>query len=173
MSNWIPKNKTVYLATASALLSMILYFGGLYAVWNGIKKVEDFYSGTESASAKEQKFRAIRMAADENKDSIEILRNSFVKKGDEVKFIESIEEIASSSNIKFDIVSLDAKNDTSSFKEDIKISAKTEGSWKNTIAFLDKLEKMPFAVSIESLDLNSYSDGIWSSTIKITVFREK
>lgn len=173
MNNWIPKNKTVYLAAVSALLSVILYFGGLYIVGEGIKKVENFYSGTESASAKEQKFRAVKTVADENKDAIEILRSSFVKKGDEVKFIESIEETAASSNIKFDISSLDAKNDASSFKEDIKITAKTEGSWKNTITFLDKIEKMPFTVSIDDVDLNSYSDGNWSSTIKLTVFREK
>jgi len=54
----IPKNKFIILAATTALLSVILYFTGLFVVLAEKKAIEDSYYNTESESSKEEKIRA-------------------------------------------------------------------------------------------------------------------
>lgn len=174
MNNWIPKNKVIGLVITTALFSVILYFSGLFFVLNKIKKVEDFYHGTESESSKEERFLAIKSIAEANKEPIQILRDFFIKKGDEVKFIEQIEAVARASDIKFEIASIDVKaNQTNSFKEDVSVKMKVEGSWGGIVSFLDKLKKMPFGVLIERINLDAPTSGGWSGFVDFIIFREK
>lgn len=174
MNNWIPKNKIVKFAEALALFSMILYFIGLFLVINKIKAVENFYHGAESESFKEEKFLVIKSIAESNKESIQILRDFFIQKGDEVKFIEKIEETARASSLKFEISSIDVKaNQTNSFKEDVSVKMKIEGTWSSIIYFIDKLNKIPFGVSIEKVSLGAPVAGEWSGSIDFIIFREK
>lgn len=174
MNNWIPKNKIVRLAEALALFSILLYFGGLFIVSNKIKKIENLYHDINSESSKEEKFWAIKSISEANKEPIQILRNFFIQKGDEIKFIETIEDVAKTSSIKFEIASIDVKTvKDASFKEDINVKMQIEGSWGNIIYFLDKLKKMPFAVSIEKVDLDANASGPWSGFVEFIIFREK
>jgi Tfp pilus assembly protein PilO len=174
MNNWIPKNKIVRFAIASFLFSVILYFVCLLIVVNEIKKIENLYRNTDSELFKEEKFLAIKSIAEADKEPIQTLRDFFVQKGDEVKFIEKIEETARASSIKFEIVSIDVKvNPEDSFKEDIGVKMKMEGSWGNIIHFMDKLNKISFGVSIEKVNLDANSPGNWSGSIEFIIFREK
>jgi hypothetical protein len=174
MNNWIPKNKVVKIAAASALFSILLYFIGLLIVLNQIKKVENFYNDTNSESFKEEKFWAVKSIVETNSEPIQTLRNFFIQKGDEVKFIEQIEGVAKASSIKFEISSIDVKTDqASSFEEDVDVKMNTEGSWRNIMLFLDKLEKMPFGVSIEKVNLDANVPGNWSGSVEVVIFREK
>ena len=174
MNNWIPKNKIVMSATIMAALSVVLYFASLFIVLREIKKVENFYHDTESEFFKEKKFLAIKSIAEANKEPIQTLRNFFIQKGDEVKFIEQIEAVARRSAIKFEIVSIDAKaNQPDPLKEDIEVKIGMEGSWKNIIYFIDKLKKMPFGVLIEKVNLDVNIPSQWSGLVEFIIFREK
>ena len=174
MGNWIPKNKIVRFAAIAALFSMVLCFSGLFIVFREIKKVENLYNDIESESFKEKKFWVIRSIAETNKEVIQTLRGFFIQKGDEVKFIEQIEEIARGSAIKFDIISIDIKaNQEDSFKEDVGVKMKMEGSWENVISFVNKLEKMPFGVLINNINLDADIPGHWSGFVEFIIFREK
>jgi hypothetical protein len=174
MNNWIPKNKIVKFAIICASLSILLYFIGLFFVFRETQKIENFYRDTNSESFQEEKFWAIKSLAEINKESIQNLRNFFIQKGDEVKFIEKIEGVGRASSIKFEIASIDVKSGSSdSFKEDVSVKMKIEGSWSNIIYFLGKLKKMPFGVLIEKVDLDTNAPGDWSGSIEFVVFREK
>jgi Tfp pilus assembly protein PilO len=174
MNSWIPKNKITKLATTVALFSVVLYFSGLFIVFSEIKKMENTYNSTESDSYKEKKIAFIKSITETNKESIQTLQNFFIQKGDEVKFIEQIEKIAKESAVKFEISSIDVKvSQTNSFKEDVDVKVKLEGSWRDVIYFMDKLEKMPFGVSVEDVNLNINTRNDWSGSVEFIVFREK
>ena len=174
MNSWIPKSKRVNFAVSVAVFSLILYAGGLLMFLSQIKKIENFYYDTESESSREKRFAAIESIMEKNQESIQAVRNFFVKKGDEVVFIEQIEEMARNSHIDFEIISIDiTAEQPDPFKEDIKVRMRTEGSWQSTMSFIDKLEKMSFGVLIKDVDLNSDTPGTWSSFIELTLFREK
>ena len=156
-----------------ALLSITLYFIGLFFVLNKINTIENTYNSAESESSKEKKFWAIKPIAETNKELIQTLRDFFVKKGDEVKFIEQIEGVAQSSAIKFEIVSIDVANQEGQFEENVKMKVGAEGPWRNIISFINKLEKMPFGVLIENVNLNTKTQDNWSGFIEFIIFREK
>ena len=161
-------------AVVTAICSVLLYFIGLLIVLNEIKKVENFYSDTNSESFKEEKFWAIKSIAENNKESIQTLKDFFVQKDDEVKFIEQIEGVAKASSLKFETSSIDVRTDVkNSFKEDIYMKMNVESSWGNIIYFIDKLEKMPFGVSIGNINLEANVPGNWSGSVEFLIFREK
>jgi hypothetical protein len=174
MNSWIPKNKIVRIAASVALLSIVLYFVGLFIVLNETKKLENLYGNTESESSKEQKFLAIKSVVDANQDTIQTLKKFFVQKGDEVKFIEQIEGITKNSGIKFNIVSIDVKaGGSNDFKEDIAVKMQTEGAWTDTVSFISKLERLPFGISITGVDMSLVAPGQWSTSVDFIIFREK
>lgn len=174
MNNLIPKNKFIIIAITIALLSIVLYCTGLFVVLAEKKEIEELYLSTESESVKEEKISVIKKIAETNKDLIQTLENYFVQKDDEVEFIEQIEKTAKTSGIKFEITSIDVKaNQRDSFSENVSIKIKLEGSWHGTMFFINGLEKMPFGVSVEKIDLNANVPGGWSGTIEFIIFREK
>lgn len=174
MNNWIPKKRIIEIAAITALFSAILYFSGLFIVLNKINSIKNFYKNIESETSKEERFWIIKSIVEANKESIQTLKSFFIQKGDEVKFIEQIEETAEMSSIEFNIVSIDAKpNQEDLFKEDVVVKMNVEGSWKNIMFFLNKLEKMPFGVSIEDVNLDAKAAGSWTGFIEFVIFREK
>lgn len=175
MNSWIPKNKMIRFAAIAALMSVILYFAGLFIVFGEIKKIENFYRDTESEVYKKEKLLAVRSIAESNKEPIQILKDFFIQKGDEVKFIEQIEQTARSSGIKFEITSIDLKTDgsPSPYKEDVLVKMNMEGSWKNIMHFINKLEKMNFGISVQKLNLNTNIPNTWLGFIEFIIFREK
>lgn len=174
MNNWTPKKRIIEIAAIVALFGAILYFSGLFMVIGKINSIENFYKDVESESSKEEKFWTIKSIVEANKEYIQTLRDFFVQKGDEVKFIEQIEETAKTAVVAFDIVSIDVKPDQKDlFKENVIVKMNIEGPWKNIMLFLDKLEKMPFGVSIENINLDAKAAGDWSGFIEFVVFKEK
>ena len=170
MINWIPKNKIVGFASGVLLISILLYLTGLFIVDKKIKEIEN----TESESSKEDRKLALKSLIQINRGEVQTLRDFFIKKGDEVKFIERIEEVARKNSVQFEINSIDVKGkDADSFKEDITVKMNISGSWANLIGFLDMLNKMSFGVSIQNLDLDVNSLGGWAGSINFIIFREK
>jgi Tfp pilus assembly protein PilO len=174
MNNWIPNNKIVKFAAITALLSIVLYFSGLFIVFNETKGIENAYHSTESDAYKENEVGAIKSITDTNKESIQILQNFFLQKGDEAKFIEQIENAAKTSGIKFETSSIDvALSGSNSFEEDVDVTINVEGSWDDTMSFVDKLGKMPFGISVDNVSLTANTPGKWTGFVELVVFRQK
>lgn len=174
MDNWIPKSKTVKIAAAVAALSVLLYFAAFAVVLTGIKRAENFYQNSESEIVKSKKIAAIKSAMEANKQNIEVLNNFFIQKDGEVEAIEQIENIARGSGIKFEISSIDVdEKENDSFKEDVQVKMTASGPWENLIRFIHKLERMPFGVSVEKINLNAQEGGGWTGSLEFVIFREK
>ena len=100
---------------ASDVVTIITHLSGKI-LW----KIENLYHDINSESSKEEKFWAIKSIAEANKEPVQTLRDFFIQKGDEVKFIEIIEGVAKASSVKFEIASIDVRAvKDASFKEDI------------------------------------------------------
>jgi len=174
MINWISKNKIVKLAGMIAVFSVILYFSSLLIVFKETKKVGNLYNDTESEFSKSKKFWAVKSIADANSETIQALEIFFVKKDDEVQFIKQIETVARNSSVKFNIDSIDIKdNPQDTFKEDIEVKMTIEGPWESVVSFADRLGKMPFGTLINSINLDADNSGFWSGSIDFIIFKEK
>lgn len=173
MENWIPPKNTIRITAAAATLCLVLYILAWLAVDGAIRKSENLYQSTESEVYKEEKSWAIKSAVEANKELIGTLRGFIVPKGDEVKFIETIEEAARLAGTKFEIESIDVKGDeANTYKENIKTKARFEGSWKNIFALMNRLEKLPFGISVQNANFDAQASG-WAGSIEFVVFREK
>ena len=174
MNNWIPKNKILRFAAGLAVLGLVVYLAGVMIILMKTKKVESSYSNTESDLFKEQKFWAIKSVTDANEEPIKYLKDFFVRSGDEVFFIEIIEEMARISNINLEIVSIDIKpNQTDLFEEEVLVKIKVGGTWNGVMLFVDTLERMNFGVVIEDISLDAETAGNWVGAIEFIFIKNK
>lgn len=173
MPKLLLKNKFFRLSLVMAFLSIVLYLFGLCFVFREIDKAYNLYSNTESDFAKSKKFSLIKSIIQNNTADIDNLKNILVKKGDEVEFIKLIESEAKAANVEFDISSIDLESlAEDQFKENLKIKINFEGSWKNTMNFIDKMQKMPFGSQINNINLDA-NRNVWTGSINFIIFREK
>lgn len=173
MSNWIPSKKLFASVATAFVLSFIVYMIGLWLVTSRMEEVERFYSDAESGVTKTAKAEAIQSMAENNQAYIENLRSFFVQKGDEVQFIEHIEDLGRGSGVEFEIASIDVDPEEADvIKEDISLTINAEGLWLGVVGFIDKLEKARFGIEIREVQLEEISPDLWSGRIKLVVFRE-
>ncbi len=175
MNSWIPKSKIVKLIVGMVVLSFLFYLTGLFFVTRQTKKVEDLYVDLKSKSFEGEKIQAIKSIVNSNSLNLQILRDFFIKKGDEVKFIEEIEKVAKDANVKFEISSIDVKSsDEQSLSDDINVKMEIEGYWNDIIKTIDNLERLSFGVLIDNLSIDTVGgEGYWSGSISFRVFKEK
>lgn len=174
MKNWIPKKSLIVTFSTIAALSVILYAGSLFFVTWQINKIESYYSDTESRSVREERSKIIKVFMNENDSYVSNMRKFFIQNGDEVKFIEQIEEVAKSSGIKFVINNIDEKLcQQDSFKEDVNVRFGVEGEWNKIFSFIDQLETMEFGVQVKDFSLDYVDRSTWSGSVDFIVFREK
>ena len=174
MKKLIPKKSFLTFSFVTTGISVVVYVLGLLFVYGQIGKIESYYNNSESRSGREARVRAIKAAAEKYDKETESLRKFFIQKGDEVRFIEQIESAAKDSGIKFEIVSLNVRDgDNKSIKEDVLVRMAIEGSWQQTISFIESIQKMEFGVSVEEVGIDAGRPGLWSGFVEFLVFRNK
>lgn len=173
MKNWVPSKKLLATSITVASLGVLLYVGALVYLLGYIRNIENFYSDADSGFAQTAKVQAVKSIVASNGAYIDTLRQFFVKKGDEVQFIENIEMLGREAGVAFEISSIKAEPDPgTSFKENITVGINTEGSWTQIISFINKLEKAQFGAVVSDVRLEDSGRGRWSGDIKIQIFRE-
>ena len=174
MKSWVPKKSLLSFFSIAAFLSVVLYCAGLFVAVGKIEKIEAYYSNMESASAQKERNQVLKLLVDANEGSIQILRNFFVKKEDEIAFIKQIEEIGRKASVRFEIQSIDISTKQENLvKEDVVVRLNTKSRWDAVINFIDTLEKMNFGVLIKTINLDANDKDNWSGRIEFLVFREK
>jgi Tfp pilus assembly protein PilO len=174
MNNWVPKNKTLRAAIVTAGFAVLLYVAGFVVVFLNIKRAENFYQNSESETARSEKIAAIKSVVEANKDSLSVVDSFFIKSGEEVGVIENIERVAKESGVEFSIVSIDeSTKEENQFTESLRVKIEVSGSWRNVSVFLHQLERMPFGVILNKVDLNVSNEEGWFGVVEFDVFREK
>jgi uncharacterized protein YfcZ (UPF0381/DUF406 family) len=173
MKNWLP-NKNIFRGVALVLaLCAFVYVAMLFLVYQKRSEISSYGEETRSMLAQEEDSLRIKSIVDNHKDSIQKVRQFFIERGDEIEFIETIEAVARDSQVKSEISSISQSQNKDPEKEDIRVKVEVEGSWSRVATFLDKLEKMPFGILMQSVTLDSRQAGVWSGSIEFIVYREK
>lgn len=170
--------KILIMSIGAALLSWgltsFLYLG----ISTQNKEVQALLVEAEKDIQKDQTLRVARTILQENKDAITELDAYFVSKDGVVPFIDQLEKLAEDSNVVISIISVASETDPkgkNDFKEPLVIRSDVTGSWNNVITFFDKLENLPYQMTIgsASLGLASASDKILFGSTSTTTVRQK
>lgn len=161
------------MALSILALCFVLYMVGLFMVKSKINAIRSSYTASESKFVQEEKRVAIDQVVNSHLAEIEKVRKFFVAKGDEVEFIESIENLAKNKGLLFEIDTISQSPTGGEKKEDIVVKIDIEGGWGGAVSFIEELEKLPFGVSITKVELDTKSKGVWAGFVEFAVFREK
>ncbi|MBM2817593.1 MAG: seg [Parcubacteria group bacterium] len=158
-------SKTKKLTIALSVINLIV-LGVCFYLFANIKKTDKEVSSRliqiESEVKREELFRSIKTLMGDTKKEREQIASLFVQPKAEVDFIEAVESLGRTAEVKLEIESVGVetmKGKTSSSTELFRLSAKTEGSWRGIIHLLALLENMPFSISFENLNLGKISGG--------------
>lgn len=174
MTNMVPTKKFHTTSLLVLVVSAVLYLTSLFIVFGEINKIKNAHKDTESGVYRKERMEAILKAYEENKSHIDTMRNFFVQKGDEVKFIEHIEYLGKKSDIDFEIESIDFRPaNADSVKEDVLIKIKIKGPWARINSFVDGLEKSHFGVLVKDLDIDKMEEGVWFGLVNVNLYRQK
>jgi Tfp pilus assembly protein PilO len=174
MNRYIPDSKIFRASMLFALLSIACMVLVAWLVYSRISLLHSEIAKTQAMSGSVEQAFKIKGQLNELEEEIDTLDSFFIKKNEEVVFIESIEKLASSTGVALEIknISVDPKSSSKDFKEDISVNVEAEGARSNLITFFKKLENMPKAVSLERFDIRS-ADEKWSLDLTLTVPRLK
>lgn len=173
MNGWIPNKIIFRIVIGIFAVSVLIYVAALTLVYNKRGEIATYSDETQSMLAKEENSLKIKSILDNNSDSIKYVRNFFIEKGDEITFIETIEKVAKNAGVRSEISSITQAQNRDPEKEDIRVKVAFEGAWSRVATFLDELEKMPFGVVIQNINLDSKDPGKWSGMVEFIVYREK
>lgn len=175
MNSWIPRKKALHIALLATIAGLFIYIFGIYSVIYKIDAIESLLDESKTLILREEKGRVLKNVLEENQESIETLRKYFIVEGDEVVFIETIEEVGRQAGISYEIASIvPAKGKNESIvKEDVRVRVNTKGSWERIMNFINLVERMPFGAIVERVSLDIHPEGGWSGAVEFIVFREK
>jgi hypothetical protein len=169
------KEFVVSIVVAVLGLSVFVGFGAVtytkvYNVEKEISKINDIEGGLQNA------VNAKKYISDASIDII-TLDSFFVKSGEEAYFLNDLEKIAKSGNVKIatDTIGVNNTDGGADFKETLNIKIRYEGSWSNVIRFLKSVQSMSKAVVLDSvrLDYKNSEAGLWGGTASLTVYKLK
>ncbi|MEK7642671.1 MAG: hypothetical protein AAB392_02645 [Patescibacteria group bacterium] len=174
MPTWIPKKKILISAVSIMILSLLVYFTSVNILDGKIKEIENIYITNDAQLTEEDRMKTIISLSEIHMSSIEALRKFFIENGDEVSFIETIENLAKSNSVQMEIVNISQnKNSSSLIKEDLNIRVNISGKWQDILVFIKGLESLPFGVSVLNTHIDNIDEGLWSGGVDFVVFREK
>lgn len=110
---------------------------------------------------KNKSLTSVKNLMKDTKKEREQLSRFFVEPNGAVDFIESIESFVKITGVKTEIETVSVeflKNKKTSNFEKFRISLKTEGSWNDTIHFLNLLETLPYQTSFDNIKLDQVSN---------------
>ncbi len=164
----------IFLALISLFLFAIMYF-----VYSNIKNINQKISLSQneldlSNERRDYLLSEQKTISDLGPDIVRV-NGSIIPNGEDVKFIEDLQALATQDGLSMDINSLSFEDDpkiSSSSITYFKIVAETKGSWSGNYNFLAQIEALPFKVKISKFSLQSESDG-WKSDFEIRLLKYK
>jgi Tfp pilus assembly protein PilO len=157
------------------ILLTILLFVAIFALFQNIKNEDENASQTQNEinlSEKQNQYSvSLRESLQNSNSNIAKVSGSILSSDGDVAFIEQLENVAKENGVSITIDSLSVENIpniTSNNLTSFKIRAEAEGDWNGMMAFLTKLESLPYVARVEKLDLANSSDNPLSQTTPAT-----
>ncbi len=156
--------KTFYLILALDLL-LVLVVGLL--IWQiKEKKLELVEVMSKTSPIKSSEEQLLASSWSRLEPQLAILDSHFLVGSTTVEFLERLENTAKLTKTSFKINQADAK-------DNLRLNFSTQGSFSAINQFLTLLEKFPYALRIERLNLQTGDKGIWRGDFAIMVMIQK
>jgi len=156
------------------LLAVIIVLGGFmfFARIRNINK--EIFLLQENINARTEnnlRLKSIEKTLEQTKNNIQKIESYFVGVDGTVSFIETLESLGKKNNVNPRVTTVDVSNDAQikdDYKEFLKLSINTDGTWANTFYFLAALENVPYKISFNNISINKVgsSDDVTDSKIQ-------
>ena len=128
-----------------------------------------------SQISRESELKLVGTSLRETEKERALINSYFVQegKGEVAGFVEFVESIAKSAGVSLSVSSiLLKKQEDFSITEKMNLGLEVEGSWTDTIYFLELLELLPYKVSFDRSYIEKIEDSsLWGSTFNISVLK--
>lgn len=155
------------LAIVFAVLAINFLFGIKYETLEAKIKLKKAEANIKNIKNLEE---SLEVLTEENKKTSSV----FLKENNVVSFIETVENLGRSSNVKLDISSINFNPTQGEEIKSFRLNINTEGSFQNIFYFISLLEKVSYSilfnkVSLQKIDNENNDEILWKSGIDFSV----
>jgi hypothetical protein len=175
-----PKSaKRIVIILGGLVLVACLALYGLYTLIRlNIEKTVAFDNQYAERVAAEEEARALRASVEKIGPEMQRLNTRIVQRIEVVEFIEMIEKRARELGLGIEVESAQENKHESDQYQYLRLTLRTQGSWKETYLFLSLLESLPYKISLNNIGLNAQSllntpEQVWIGTYTLDVVRYK
>ena len=171
---YIPTKKDLSLAVGAALIGVVILGLIVLSISNNISRIKSEEEAAKAASEGVEQALFLKKSISDLAMEIATIDSFFVRSGEEVRFIEEIEERARQAGVVIEISSLVVSaRKGSDIVEDLKMKVTFEGSWEKGRQFLSVLQSMPYAVSLTEADMRNLGEAGWRGQLNFSVMKIK
>ena len=165
MQNNFLKFKKIPIAFSLALLALSFFvFFFLYKEINSNQKIlQEGEVKWQNEAYRRDGVKNLESLIKEMGQEIVLLESHFAQSSDIVPFFNTIERLASLSQIKTEVFSVDVSKDN----KEILIGLKTSGTFEEIYKFLMLLENAPYELEFVSMDIKNLNKQEWEAFFKI------
>jgi hypothetical protein len=120
--------------------------------------IDTAISETRSQSTENIYLGSVRNALRDAKDDLLLVEDRFVDKDNVPEFISILEGIASRTDVRADLGSINIEQANKGEHGTLRIRMTGAGTWENAISFVATLDSIPFASKIETLNFSKPFD---------------
>lgn len=153
-----PKSILVLLAVLVVVVIAIMYVAVISIQASGEKTLALLQ---EAAANRSQTEDLSKNKGEDLKEMARDINAYFVSKDGVVNFIEDVEKEARTYQLEVFVRSVDVtknSDDPNDNKEVMKLKLEMRGSWGNTLRFISYLERIPYKVTLENIEMTKISE---------------
>ena len=159
-----PSRKTFYLILG---LDLLLFVAGRFLIWQLEEEKAELASMMAKTSFNESAGEVVLSALGPKlQTQAMILDNYFISASTTVSFLEQLESGAKLAKVALKI-------NQAEIKDNLRLNIAVEGNFSAVNQFLGLLEKFPYALRIERLDLRIGDKGLWRGDFVIILATQK
>lgn len=157
-------NKTnirLILSLLAALVAVASFGFGSYYINGLTEKTSTLQGENETKEIKIKRIQNLNASAEKTNLDREKLKNYFVHADKAIDFVTVLESVASGLGLQYStnsIENIEEDNLAAQNKQLLRISMSLSGGWKNILTYILYIESLPYALSIEKMEM--VSEGV-------------
>ncbi len=150
--------------------TLLLILGGalpaILSISSLQKQLAEEQNNIETRYLTRQAVRESMSSLESNRRALTDLKAAAIIEGQELAFISAIENQSDQAGVT-SVIQLETANqrDLSSWEKDVPVIFTVNGPAKNVIRFLDGLERLPYAIGIDNVDINRGASGTYATDV--------
>lgn len=169
--NYSPSKRKLIIAIALDVCMALLFIGVISFLFSKINAFEEATYNSYKYTTNSDKVFKLKKEIGDLESEIVSLNNFFIQPGEEAYLLEKIESLAEARDVKLETESVfDGKTPKDGFLP-LQVGIRFSGEWSKVSSFVRDLENMPLALEISNINLNTNSEGLWSGTASLNIYK--